>query len=229
MKRLSCILTFMTFLLGALPVWAANYTESTFSGGDYSDDPFNPSYLGDLDLGTNTISGTVGDDFGECTFDEEEGFACPFSISISDPYDAFSVSLQPGHEVLSISYDPSPSLLTNEEALVFIYSGGLKKTCFDDPWCPVLQPNSFEFQCDPGADACEQPIINIVNPCGPIDVTGGTFFEFESCFISNRYDWTVTIDVGKTAPVPLPATMPLVGLGLLALGFVGRRKKRDLG
>lgn len=143
--------------------------------------------------------------------------------------------------------DLSPTTISTPNATTFV-SGCVSKEgdSYDYLTFTGLNPgnNKFEFnlQVNNGVVRLGVPLIPVsmyfggdgTNTSHTLEYNTGDFFSggdyLFNFFFSNEggYGWgayTISLTEAPLAPVPLPATAGLLGLGLAGLGAVGRRKR----
>jgi len=195
----------IAFLAGSSAAHAAviHYTEPADLSNTSS-----PTPLGSLDVGTNTINGSI-----DCTTQPEPNTnaACT-----GDRVDDFSVTLPSGDQITSVTLNVTGYTTTGTgdsalfrmsplpfTAYVFLHpvSSNGPVSLFNGS---ITGPGTFEF----GADALQ-------------DISTATYPNS----VSFNYLYSITVAQVSTAPpLPQPATLALLGIGLAGIGFARPRR-----
>ncbi|MEE9329617.1 MAG: hypothetical protein V3V30_05715 [Parvularculaceae bacterium] len=88
-------------ILGSLGIFSSVHAASITEGSDLSSDFFNPTLIGDLDIGANTITGTLR---GSCIAPTTAGDTTPDCFGpTSDHIDVVRFDLAPGLEITGLT------------------------------------------------------------------------------------------------------------------------------
>ena len=131
-----------------------------------------------------------------------------------------------GQELLGFGFDVSI-----DDGTYFSYDGYLMGAGFDDDSMMGFNPHDVGGSAFPGIGDDDVLLATLsftalaagtdtLTALGPYDFGfSGLFYEFDGFDISASLDITV-----GTAPVPEPATLLLLGTGLVGMGVFGRKK-----
>lgn len=180
------------------PAAALTVTETT----DFSDDVDNSSPVGTLEIGLNTIRGSIS---STCTAMVSSAACSDYSRDWSDsvsflvPDDAFLTTAIATISKLTVDGSGYPGLQGySSTGLPFLLGKSSNGTFDISPYTPLTRPQSYTFS----------PILYMGD-------VGDTI----------SFDWSLGLTVEKAQVVPLPATLPLL-LGALGLAFAATRRRR---
>lgn len=178
---------------------ALTYTEGM--DGELSDSSASPTPLLVTTGGTSTVSGLISYDY--------DG-------TLKTDSDWFSISLPTGGVITSVRVDISNVNLGSFELISAASRDGygLAKN-FEFLIGGVTSASSFT-----AGDLVAFPVLM------GISVTGAGFDDTISPFISGSFEYTYTITT-DIAPVPVPATLPLLLGALGGFGVLARRRRRQ--
>jgi len=178
----------LTFV--ASTVQAVTISETT----DFSDSTGSPTALGTLDLGLNSISGTVNQ------FCDRVTGSC--SIVLGDDTDAFSVDIAPGTHLTDVVLN-----------VLRIQGGDLN-----------VDGSLFDLAFPPSAGTFNLLSADSATGTAVFDVFFQHDGRSTFADARYRFDLTVAALPGSPSAVPLPAGLPLFLAGLGGFAFLRKRK-----
>lgn len=238
MRTLSRILVILVlgvfFVVGnaiAIPTW----DDKVFTVSEYS------SVFSEDQSGNYLIPGYGGQDYdveylGLIVIDSKLYFGLQTGLKLEDP--ETSGYLQPGDIAIDIgdngSYDYAIRFWTSSIELVTVIATSeplhvaYPQHSISDPWRLVgdivdTSGYTYEISFDTGTDSFGND-TNILEGCIDLAALGLTGFDQDIAAHFTMYCGNDFGDVTATAPVPEPATMLLLGTGLVGLAGIGRKK-----
>ena len=203
--RIFSVGVFVTLMVGAVQAIPFGYSESV--SGDLAEVP---SSAFSFDIGNNTISGST-----------HLGVNVPDRPHFDADFDSFAFTVPVGSRLVDISI----AFTTVSSNTVSAYAE--TRLCLGVGSCAI--DDSFGFQTVSFFDA--SPLQ--VDFGGALPVSAGTYTLFTSALgigpafdpslpelWSTEYTWTL-----RVAAIPEPEVLSLLGLGLLSLIFIRRRKQ----
>jgi hypothetical protein len=192
-------------LLGT-PTPSAAFTYSESVSGDLGTFLGGPVFA--FDAGVNTVSGTFNNNGPAGTQDNDSfAFSVPAALQLQSVYFAFVIhgDATNGHTDFELCPSNAFCNIFNELSSRFVF--------FDPAEISPISVFDNGLPLGPGTYGLQQPGV------------GGNIFKSYSV----DYTWTFNVGSPSVPSVPEPASITLIGLGLMTLAAVGRWKKRSHG